>query len=119
MIKTGDWTTYDLVKYLVSVQSTLTSQEIERLRQTAAFPKEGAGKEQLTTGPSRKVQRHKAMDLYEPVDVFRELRLPIIDWGGDSRWRPMSDEGKFSWLVAVKGLSNSPIGQPNSFFRWV
>jgi hypothetical protein len=118
MIKTGDWTTYDLVKYLVSIQSTLTPQEVERLRQTSAFSKEGAGKEQLTTGPSRKVPRHKAMDLYEPVDIFRELRLPIIDWGGDGRWRPMSDEGKFSW-VAVKDLRDSPIGQPNSFSRWV
>jgi Protein of unknown function (DUF3684) len=119
MIKTGDWTTYDLVKHLVSIQSTLTPQEIERLQHTSAFPKEGAGKEQLPTGPSRKVQRHKAMDLYEPVDIFRELRLPIIDWGAGSRWRPMSDEGKFSWRVAVKGLSDSPIGQPNSFSRWV
>jgi len=119
MIKTGDWTTFDLVKYLVSIQSILTPQEIDRLRQTSAFPKEGAGKEQLATGPSRKVQRHKAMDLYEPIDIFRELRLPIIDWGADSRWRPMSDEGKFSWRVAVKGLSDSPIGQLNSSSRWV
>ena len=119
MIKTGDWTTYDLVKYLVSVQSTLTSQEIERLRKTSAFPKEGAGKEQLATGPIRKVQRHKAMDLYEPVDIFRELDLPIIDWRADIRWRPMSDEGKFLLRVAVKGLSDSPIGQRNSFSRWV
>ena len=118
MIKTGDWTTYDLVKYLVSIQ-TLTSEEVERLRQTSAFPKEGAGKEQLATGPSRKVPRHKAMDLYEPVDIFRELRLPVIDWGGDNRWRPMSEEGKFSWRVAVKDLSDSPIGQPNLFSRWV
>jgi len=97
MIKTGDWTTFDLVKYLVSIQSTMTSQEFERLRQTSAFPKEGAGKEQLATWPSRKVQRHKAMDLYEPVDIFRELGLPIMDWSADNRWRPMSDEGKFLW----------------------
>jgi hypothetical protein len=119
MIKTGDWTTYDLVKYLVSIQSTLTPQEIERLRQTSAFPNEGAGKEQLTTGQTRKVPRHRAMDLYEPVDTFRELNLPIIDWGGDNRWKPMSDEGKFSWRAPVKDLGDSPIGQPNSFSRWV
>ncbi len=101
MIKTGDWTTFDLVKYLVSIQSTLSSQEIDRLRHTSAFPKEGAGKEQLASGPGRKVQRHKAMDLYEPVDIFRELGLPIIDWGADNRWRPMSDEGKFLWWVTM------------------
>ena len=116
MIKTGDWTTYDLVKYLVSIQSTLASQEFERLRQTSAFPKEGVEKEQLAT--SRKVQRFKAMDLYEPVDIFRELCLPVIDWGAGNRWRPMSDEGKFSLAVVVKSLSDSLIGQPNSFFRW-
>jgi hypothetical protein len=59
------------------------------------------------------------MDLYEPVDIFRELGLPVIDWGADNRWRPMSDEGKFLWRVAVKDLSDSLIGQPNSFSRWV
>ena len=119
MIKTGDWTTYDLVKYLVSILPTLTLQEVERLRQTSAFPKEGAGKEQSAAGTIRKVQRHKAMDLYEPVDIFRELGLPIIDWSADSRWRPASDEGKFLWWVAVEGPSDSPIGQPNSSFLWV
>ena len=95
MIKTGDWTTFDLVKYLVSIQATLTPQELERLRHTSAFPKEGAGKEQSAAGTVRKIQRHKAMDLYEPLDVFRDLGLPIIDWGVDTRWRPSSDEGKF------------------------
>lgn len=95
MVKTGDWTTFDLVKYLVSIQATLSPQELERLRHTTAFPKEGATKEQSATGAVRKVQRHKAMELYEPIDVFRELGLPVIDWGADNRWRPSSDEGKF------------------------
>jgi Protein of unknown function (DUF3684) len=119
MIKTGDWTTYDLVKYLVSIQSTLTSQEFERLRQTSAFPREGAGKEQSAAGTIRKVQRNRAMDLYEPLDIFRELGLPVMDWGADNRWRPTSDEGKFFWWVAVEGQSDSPIGQPNLSFLWV
>ncbi|SRR6266851_3483720 len=95
MIKTGDWTTFDLVKYLVSIQTTLMPQEVERLRHTSAFPREGTSKEQSAAGTGRKVQRHKAMDLYEPIDVFRELGLPVIDWGADNRWRPSSDEGKF------------------------
>ena len=38
MIKTGDWSIYDLVKYLVAVQATLSPEELERLRLTAAFP---------------------------------------------------------------------------------
>jgi hypothetical protein len=106
MIKTGDWTTFDLVKYLVSIQSTLSPQEVDRLRQTSAFPKEGAGKEQSAAGTTRKVQRHKAMDLYEPVDIFRELGLPVMDWGADNRWRPTSEEGKFLRWVAVDGPSD-------------
>lgn len=94
MIKTGDWTIVDLVKYLVSIQSTLTPQELERLRHTSAFPKEGADKEPSVSSTGRKVQRYKAMDLYEPVEIFRKLGLPIIDWGIDVRWKPSSDEGE-------------------------
>jgi hypothetical protein len=93
MIKTGDWTIVDLVKYLVSVQSTLTTQELERLRHTSAFPKEGTDKPSVPL-TSHKVQRCKAMDLYEPIDIFRELGLPLIDWGVDNRWKPSSDEGE-------------------------
>jgi Protein of unknown function (DUF3684) len=105
MIKTGDWTIFDLIKYLVSIQSTLLPQERERLRHTSAFTKEGSGKDQLAqSAPGRKVQRYKAMDLYEPVEVFRELGLPIIDWGVDNRWKPSSDEGEFSWWTAVVEL---------------
>ncbi|KAH9990216.1 hypothetical protein BJV74DRAFT_837251 [Russula compacta] len=105
MIKTGDWTTFDLIKYLVSIQSTLAPQEFERLRNTSAFPKEGASKEQPAPGASRKIQRHKAMDLYEPVEIFRELGLPVIDWGAGNRWRPASEEGKF---ILSLGLRRAP-----------
>lgn len=87
MIKTGDWSTSELVKYLVAVQSTLSSEELERLRLTSAFPKENSATE---TG---KVSRHKASDLYEPVDSFRELGLPVLDWGTKTKWRSSSDEG--------------------------
>jgi hypothetical protein len=100
MVETGDWTTYDLVNYLVSIQPTLTSQEFEHLRQTSAFPKENAGRGQLAAGASRKVQRCKAKDLYEPKDLFRELGLPIIDWGADNEWDPKSNNGKFLCVCA-------------------
>jgi hypothetical protein len=97
MEETGDWSTYDLVNYLVSIQPTLTAQEFERLRETSSFPKEGEGRERLAAGVSRKVQRYKAKDLYEPIDLFRELGLPIIDWGADNQWDPKSNNGKFLW----------------------
>ena len=94
MIKTGDWTIVDLVKYLVSIQSTLTTQELERLRHTSAFLKEGTDKGPSPPVAGHKVQRYKALDLYEPIDIFRELGLPLIDWGVDNRWKPSSDEGE-------------------------
>ena len=97
MVKTGDWTTYDLISYLVSIQATLTSQEFEHLRLTSAFPKENTGREIFAAGTSQKVQRYKAKDLYEPIDLFRELGLPIIDWGADNQWDPGSSNGKFLW----------------------
>ena len=114
MIKTGDWTTYDLISYLVSIQATLTSQEIEHLRLTSAFPKENTGREILAAGTSPKVQRYKARDLYEPIDLFRELGLPIIDWGVNNQWDPESNNGEFLSRVAVEDPSDSPTSQPDS-----
>ncbi len=102
----GDWTTFDLVKYLASYPSTQIFQEIEYLRRTPAFPKEGAGKEQADVGTSPRVQRYKATNLYEPVDIFRDLGLPVIDWGADNQWKPESDEGKFLCWVVVEGPSD-------------
>lgn len=95
MIATGDWETSDLVKYLVSVRSTLTFQEMVHLSNTPAFLKEGAGKEQSAAGTSPNNQLYRAEDLYEPIDIFRELGLPTIDWGSNNQWSPESDEGKF------------------------
>jgi len=115
-METGDWTTYDLVKYLMSIQSTLTPEENERLCQSSAFLEESAGEKRSAAGASQKV---RVMDLYEPVDIHRELGLPVIDWGADNQWRPESDEGKFLWWIAVKDMNDQSIGQPNSCIHWV
>lgn len=97
MIKTGDWTIPDLMKYLVSVQSTLQPIEIERLRLTPAFPEEAIAEQNRNKdGTPKKVPKLKASDLYEPLDVFRSLGLPIIDWrsnDGKHKWRSTSEEG--------------------------
>jgi len=97
MIKTGDWTTPDLIKYLVSVQSNLQPIEVERLRLTPAFPEEAtADQNKNEDGTPKKVPKFKASDLYEPLDPFRSLGLPIIDWqgkDGKNRWRSGSEEG--------------------------
>ncbi|KAL5514880.1 hypothetical protein ACEPAG_2196 [Sanghuangporus baumii] len=99
MVKTGDWTIADLIKYLVAVQSTLTQMEIERLRQTSAFNKEIPA-DQLDSQTVRK--KFKAGDLYEPLDIFRQLKLPIIDWGVQTKWRPYSDEAKFLFSLGLR-----------------
>lgn len=99
MIKTGDWSIADLTKYLVAVQANLTTEEIERLRLTPAFPKEQTDSKSDTV--DGKIARYKASDLYEPLDVFRELGLPIIDWGTKSKWRSSSEEGQHRLLLTI------------------
>ena len=92
MIKTGDWSIADLIKYLVAVQSTLTPTEFDRLKMTSAFPRERREGEALPEGA--KPPRHRTSELYEPLDVFRELKLPVIDWGTHPKWRSNSEEGQ-------------------------
>ena len=90
MIKTNEWTVADLAKYLVSVQSTLSAEEWARLKVTSAFFREMKDEESVN---GQKQSRYKAQDLYEPLDVFRKMGLPVIDWGKQSKWRSSSDEG--------------------------
>ncbi|TFK45667.1 hypothetical protein OE88DRAFT_1668942 [Heliocybe sulcata] len=98
MIKTGDWTIADLTKYLVSVQTTLANEEITRLRNTSAFPRETYPGEDAE---KNKTVRYKASDLYEPLDIFRELKLPVLDWGGQVKWRGSSEEAKFLYRLGL------------------
>lgn len=87
MIKTGDWTIAELIKYLVTVQATLSPAEVDRLRMTAAFPRESV------LDSNQKSVRFKASELYEPIDVLRKLGLPIVSWGDHPKWRNNSEEG--------------------------
>lgn len=86
MIKTNEWTVADLTKYLASVKDSMTQEEYERLKATSAFLAENA-----VQGP--KPKRYKASQLYEPLDAFRALKLPIIEWGTQTKWRSTSEEG--------------------------
>lgn len=94
MIKTNEWTVAELAKYLVSVQSTLTAEEWGRLKMTSAFSKEVDPKNVVD---STKPSRFQAQQLYEPLDIFRRLGLPILEWGKQTKWRGTSDEGKFQY----------------------
>ncbi|KAI9067076.1 hypothetical protein FKP32DRAFT_1644765 [Trametes sanguinea] len=100
MIKTGDWTIAQLIKYLVEVQTTLTPVELDRLKLTAAFPRELRPDEKLPE--NGRTPRARASDLYEPLDVFRELRLPVIDWGTHPKWRSNSEEAKFLFQLGLR-----------------
>ena len=92
MIKTNEWTIAELTKYLVSVKGTLTPEEMQRLKATAAFPKE------MDADPSVKRTRYLANQLFEPSTTFRSLGLPVIDWGHQTKWRSSSEEGEVTCL---------------------
>ncbi|KAF9219210.1 hypothetical protein BS17DRAFT_798263 [Gyrodon lividus] len=98
MVKTGDWSISDLIGYLVQVRDTLTTDELSRLASTKAFTKEGAQEESNKS-------RYCAHNLYEPAVIFRQLQLPVIDWGEKSKWRSNSEEAK---LLHHLGLRRFP-----------
>ncbi|KAJ7497138.1 hypothetical protein FB451DRAFT_1210268 [Mycena latifolia] len=99
MIKTNEWSIFELTKYLVDVKSSLTEAEWTKLRMTAAFSKEaGVGE------TNQKRTQYLAKQLYEPVDIFRQLGLPVIDWG-QHKWKASSDQAK---LLFELGLIRYP-----------
>ncbi|KAF5355265.1 hypothetical protein D9758_006047 [Tetrapyrgos nigripes] len=98
MIKTNEWTIPELIKYLASVQSTLSADEWQRLKLTAAFSPEVP----TADNPSKRL---RAGELYEPLDVFRHLGLPVIAWGAQNKWRSSSPEAK---LLFDLGLQRQP-----------
>ncbi len=80
MIRTGDWSVQELVKYLCSIQDTLTDLEFQRLKLTAAFPIEDPSPDVAPASADNiaKAKRFKASDLYEPVDILRSMGLPLL-----------------------------------------
>ncbi|KAG2015943.1 hypothetical protein CC2G_009161 [Coprinopsis cinerea AmutBmut pab1-1] len=98
MVKTNQWTIPELIKYLVSVESTLTEEEKKMLRATKAFAKEG----ETGTDPEGRPFRYCARDLYEPSETFRKLKLPVLDWGQTVRWRSNSAEAKFLHKIGLQ-----------------
>ena len=92
MAKTGNWNIIDLIRYLVQVRNDLTTEEVTRLESSAIFAKDSALSDTI---------RYCACDLYAPIEIFQQLRLPVIQWDEKSRWRDDSDEGdrafKFSF----------------------
>jgi len=83
----------DLVNYLVSVRETLTATEMAKLRETPAFPQQGASV-RVTPGA-----------LFEPSEELKlsGLPLPFLDW--PAKWRSTSNEAK---LLFDLGLMKQP-----------
>lgn len=121
LISDGSWSHVELVKYLTGVQSTLSELETRRLRETAIFTKEGeepttkeverptgmvdeAGKPILKRVSKKVYKRYRASDLFAPIEIARDLKLPLLYWSG-TRWKAVSDEAKF---MEKLGLVVSP-----------
>ncbi|KAI9486689.1 MAG: hypothetical protein EXX96DRAFT_496731 [Benjaminiella poitrasii] len=122
LISDGSWSHVELIKYLTSVQSTLSETEVRRLRGTPIFTKEGEeprskdievpttklgddGKPIMEKKTKKIYKRYKASDLFAPTDICIDLKLSIIYWPNNTRWRPNSDEAKF---LERLGLITSP-----------
>ncbi|KAJ3776520.1 hypothetical protein FB446DRAFT_721234 [Lentinula raphanica] len=96
MIKTNEWTISDLIKYLVSVKDSLSSEEKARLKLTNAFFAESA------PGTPKSNKRYRANELFEPSPIFTQLELPVIDWGTKHKWRSSSEEAKFLFDLGLQ-----------------
>lgn len=105
MIKTNEWTIPDLIKYLVSVQDSLSSEEKARLKLTSAFSAEAIHGQEASN------KRYRASELLEPSPIFIQLELPVIDWGAKPKWRSTSEEGLVPPFLIIRELMDA---QPNS-----
>lgn len=92
------------------MQSTLSDTDIERLQGTFAFMNEA--------NASGERRYFRASDLYEPRHVFRQLGLPVIDWGTTS-WRGFSEQGQQLRLESSYKELTSLESKQNFFTNWV
>lgn len=92
----GQWSQEEVAKYLVSVQSSLSAEEMDRLKKTSWLTKE-----EPLVSTSDRPSRYRASVLYEPSDSLRELELPIIAWTA-SKWRSGSEEARLLYSMGLK-----------------
>ncbi|KAG6375835.1 hypothetical protein JVT61DRAFT_2694 [Boletus reticuloceps] len=93
MTGTGNWNTAGLIKYLVQVRKSLTTEEVIGLQSSAIFAMESTLND---------TSRYRACDLYAPIEVLRQLQLPVIQWDEDSSWSDDSDEAKLSFDLGLR-----------------
>ena len=93
LVKGGQWSHIDLIKYLAAAKSDIPSKDMEKLKNTPLCPREGDTSE----------KRFTIQTLYEPKAEFRSFGLPVMGWPKD--WRPFSEEAK---LLFNLGLQRVP-----------
>ncbi|PWN24508.1 hypothetical protein BDZ90DRAFT_244782 [Jaminaea rosea] len=103
----GDWSHVDLLTYLAANRESLSTVEVDRLRKTPIWPREGEATLPAKEGAANakpKVVRHRAAQLYEPLEPLRALGLPLLDWTGSTTkpWRSGSDEAKFAFDLGLR-----------------
>ncbi|KAF8552603.1 hypothetical protein OG21DRAFT_1443221 [Imleria badia] len=96
MVETGNWSISDLIRYLVRVQNTLTPDEFSKWKLFKAFIEEGV------QGDVGARPRYCAGELYPPLDIFKQLQLPVIDWGEESRWRNESEQAELLYRLGLR-----------------
>ncbi|KAG9677806.1 hypothetical protein KCU99_g4462, partial [Aureobasidium melanogenum] len=97
----GKWSHVDLIKYLVSVQNDIPSEDYEKLRKTPICPAENHGDSKATDS-----KLYKVSDLYAPLPVLRELGVPILQWP-----RELTKDSPESKFLSVLGLKAYPTVQ--------
>ncbi|KAI6017290.1 hypothetical protein BKA83DRAFT_30366 [Pisolithus microcarpus] len=123
MPSTGNWTMFNLIDYLVQEEPSLTSEDFSTLKSSKIFMRESLqGNEEENTC-------HCIDKLYPPVDVFRRLRLPIIEWSGKSEWMDTSPEAQLLYriglnrfpplLTVVELCSSSDVGAQETAFEYL
>lgn len=99
MLSTGDWAVSNLLDYLVQRMSSLTSDDISALTESEIFI------EETSRNIETKNARRRAAKLYPPTDIFRRLRLPVIEWSGNLEW---DDTSTTAQLLYCLGLNHFP-----------
>lgn len=90
------WSHVDLIKYLVSVQDDIPTDDINKLRKTPISPSEKPGE----IGKPNSGRLFRVNELYEPNQNMRELQLPLLHW--PEPLRKGSPEAKFLGTLGLK-----------------
>ncbi|KAG6369865.1 hypothetical protein JVT61DRAFT_13426 [Boletus reticuloceps] len=98
----GNWTVLDLIQYLVQEERSLTDDDISGLKLIKIFTKEDSqGSHEENIGCC-------ADELFPPVDTFRKLQLPVIEWSEKLEWRDTSSEARLLYCLGLNHFPSLP-----------